>query len=258
MEVGSKYYVPDERLNPRVVEWTKRIYDKFTTNDADALVVAQLLGHGSLSGAFNTKMGVVGAYGVAERRLGKIRVTDIGRKIVFSNDPKEKLEGVKSALFKVPLWERLYGEYTKKGAELPSNFWADLARIADIPPDDAKTKADWVAKAYNDDISFLKSIEKELGSTPPAMVQKDEGSGQAVRLPSLTTQMGLPSISNATSGQILFTSLDDKIQLSVPRSARHIEMLRTFVENALKVIEEELVAEAKLVTKQDRASKDSD
>ena len=140
---------------------------------------------------------------------------------------------------------------------MPSNFWADLARIADIPPDDAKTKSDWVAKAYNDDISFLKSIERESGSTP-ATEQRDEGPGQAVRLPAVTTQIGVSNMPNATSGQILFTSLDDKIQLSVPRSARHIEMLRTFVENALKVIEEELVAEAKLVTKQDRSAKDSD
>ncbi len=250
MNIG-KYSVPDERIHPQLVEWTTQIYNKYTTTDADPLVVAQLLGHKSIGGAFNTKTAKMGAYGLIERRGGTIRVTDIGRKIISPNEPKEKYEGIKAALFKVELWERLYQEYTAKGAELPSNFWVDLAKIADIPPDDAKNKAEWVGKAYLDDIAYLKAAEKDMLTTtqtqPSSKTQTDSKESQPSN-PQIATL--LPTMT--PNGQITFTSPDDRIQLTVPRSARHISMLKSFVEDALKVIEEELVAEAKLVTEREK------
>src|SRR2546428_2361794 len=115
LQVGKNYSVPDERLYPKVVDWTKQIYDEFSTNETDALSVAQLLGHNSIGGAFNAKVASMSGYGVVERRLGKIRVTEIGRKTILSDDGKEKAEGVRSALLKVALWKRIYNNYTAKG-----------------------------------------------------------------------------------------------------------------------------------------------
>jgi hypothetical protein len=251
MNIG-KYYVPDERLYPQLVEWTTQIYNKYTITDADTLVVAQLLGHKSLSGAFNTKTAKISSYGLIERRGGTIRVTEIGRKIIFPSEPKEKYEGIKAAIFKIDLWERLYQEFTAKGAELPSNFWVDLARIADIPPDDAKNKAEWVGKAYLDDITYLKSVEKEMSNIQVQPSSKTQINPKDMGGQSNNTQITPSAPMMAPTGQISFTSPDDRIQLTVPRSARHISMLKTFVENALKVIEEELVADAKLVTESEK------
>lgn len=247
MEVGKMYSVPNERLYPKVVNWAKRIHDKFSTGEADALLVAQLLGHSSVGGAFNSKVAAMTSYGVVDRRLGKIRVTDIGKKIVSPAGPIEKVEGVRSSLLKVALWERLYQDFTAKGLELPEDFWTELAKICDIPPGEAKGKAEWVAKAYEADFSFLKSAEKESssgGAGIPVMTLGEEPSSSQRILGELAGQISIPA-SGQRAGQIIFMSQEDRIQLSVPRSARHIGMLRTFIDNALKAIEVELAAGTK-------------
>ena len=291
MQVGKSYSVPDERLYPKVLDWTKQIYDEFSTSDTDSLSVAQLLGHTSIGGSFNAKVASMSAYGVVERRLGRIRVTEIGRKAIVSEDGKEKADGVKSALLKVALWKRLYNHYTAKGAELPVDFWADLAKIADIPGEDAKSKAEWVVKAFNSDIAYLRSTEKEkeiLGSSQrPQKKVKTSGTDQLVaQTPSVPKAPSRPisppsqpdpkapsrpiappsepvpkapsrPISpppSESSGQIIFLSPVDQIELTVPRRARHMAMLKKFIENALDVIDEELTAEGSMAAERNKSA----
>ena len=276
MQVGKSYSVPDERLYPKVLDWTKQIYDEFSTSDTDSLSVAQLLGHTSIGGAFNAKVASMSAYGVVERRLGRIRVTETGRKAILSEDGKEKADGVKSALLKVALWKRLYNHYTAKGAELPVDFWADLAKIADIPGEDAKSKAEWVVKAFNSDIAYLRSTEKEkemLGSSQrPQKKVKTSATDQLVaQTPSVPKAPSRPisppsepapkapsrPISpppSESSGQIIFLSPFDQIELTVPRRARHMAMLKKFIENALDVIDEELTAEGSMAAERNKSA----
>ena len=249
MQVGKSYSIPDERLYPKVLDWTKQIYDEFSTSEADALSVAKLLGHTSIGGAFNAKVASMSAYAVVDRRLGKIRVTEIGRKAILPEDGKEKADGVRSALLKVALWKRLYNNYTAKGAELPADFWADLAKIADIPGEDAKSMSEWVVKAFNSDISYLRSTEKGTGTVEsdqrPQKRVKTSGTDQLVaQTPSPPRVQSQPiSPPSESSGQIIFLSPVDQIELTVPRNARHMAMLKKFIENALEVIDKELTAE---------------
>jgi len=293
LQVGKSYSVPDERLYPKVLDWTKQIYDEFSTSDTDSLSVAQLLGHTSIGGAFNAKVASMSAYGVVERRLGRIRVTEIGRKAILSEDGKEKADGVKSALLKVALWKRLYNHYTAKGAELPADFWADLAKIADIPGEDAKSKAEWVVKAFNSDIAYLRSTEKEkemLGSSqrPQKKVKMSATNQLVTQTPSVPKAPSRPispppsepgpkapsrpispppsepapkapsrPISpppSESSGQIIFLSPVDQIELTVPRRARHMAMLKKFIENALDVIDEELTAEGSMAAERNKSA----
>ena len=293
MQVGKSYSVPDERLYPKVLDWTKQIYDEFSTSDTDSLSVAQLLGHTSIGGAFNAKVASMSAYGVVERRLGRIRVTEIGRKAILSEDGKEKADGVKSALLKVALWKRLYNHYTAKGAELPADFSADLAKIADIPGEDAKSKAEWVVKAFNSDIAYLRSTEKEkemLGSSqrPQKKVKMSATNQLVTQTPSVPKAPSRPispppsepgpkapsrpispppsepapkapsrPISpppSESSGQIIFLSPVDQIELTVPRRARHMAMLKKFIENALDVIDEELTAEGSMAAERNKSA----
>jgi len=290
LQVGKSYSVPDERLYPKVLDWTKQIYDEFSTSDTDSLSVAQLLGHTSIGGAFNAKVASMSAYGVVERRLGRIRVTETGRKAILSEDGKEKADGVKSALLKVALWKRLYNHYTAKGAELPADFWADLAKIADIPGEDAKSKAEWVVKAFNSDIAYLRSTEKEkemLGSSqrPQKKVKMSATNQLVTQTPSVPKAPSRPisppsepvpkapsrpisppsepvpkapsrpiSPPSESSGQIIFLSPVDQIELTVPRRARHMAMLKKFIENALDVIDEELTAEGSMAAERNKSA----
>ena len=249
MQVGKSYSIPDERLYPKVLDWTKQIYDEFSTSEADALSVAKLLGHTSIGGAFNAKVASMSAYAVVDRRLEKIRVTEIGRKAILPADGTEKADGVRYALLKVALWKRLYNNYTAKGAELPADFWADLAKIADIPGEDAKSMSEWVVKAFNSDISYLRSTEKGTGTVEsdqrPQKRVKTSGTDQLVaQTPSPPRVQSQPiSPPSESSGQIIFLSPVDQIELTVPRNARHMAMLKKFIENALEVIDKELTAE---------------
>ena len=267
MQVGKSYSIPDERLYPKVLDWTKQIYDEFSTSEADALSVAKLLGHTSIGGAFNAKVASMSAYAVVDRRLGKIRVTEIGRKAILPEDGKEKADGVRSALLKVALWKRLYNNYTAKGAELPANFSADLAQIADIPGEDAKSKAEWVVKAFNSDISYLRSTERETGapesSQRPQKRVKTSGTDQSVAqtpsAPKVQSQPVSPpsqhiSPPSESSGQIIFLSPVDQIELTVPRNARHMAMLKKFIENALEVIDKELTAEGSMAAERSKSA----
>ena len=260
MQVGKSYSVPDERLYPKVLDWTKQIYDEFSTSEADALSVAKLLGHTSIGGAFNAKVASMSAYAVVDRRLGKIRVTEIGRKAILPEDGKEKTDGVRSALLKVALWKRLYNNYTAKGAELPADFWADLAKIADIPGEDAKSMSEWVVKAFNSDISYLRSTEKGTGTVEsdqrPQKRVKTSGTDQLVaQTPSPPRVQSQPiSPPSESSGQIIFLSPVDQIELTVPRNARHMAMLKKFIENALEVIDEELTAEGRMAAEGNKSA----
>ena len=260
MQVGKSYSVPDERLYPKVLDWTKQIYDEFSTNETDALSVAKLLGHTSIGGAFNAKVASMSAYAVVDRRLGKIRVTEIGRKAILPEDGKEKTDGVRSALLKVALWKRLYNNYTAKGAELPADFWADLAKIADIPGEDAKSMSEWVVKAFNSDISYLRSTEKGTGTVEsdqrPQKRVKTSGTDQLVaQTPSPPRVQSQPiSPPSESSGQIIFLSPVDQIELTVPRNARHMAMLKKFIENALEVIDEELTAEGRMAAEGNKSA----
>jgi len=260
LQVGKSYSVPDERLYPKVLDWTKQIYDEFSTSEADALSVAKLLGHTSIGGAFNAKVASMSAYAVVDRRLGKIRVTEIGRKAILPEDGKEKTDGVRSALLKVALWKRLYNNYTAKGAELPADFWADLAKIADIPGEDAKSMSEWVVKAFNSDISYLRSTEKGTGTVEsdqrPQKRVKTSGTDQLVaQTPSPPRVQSQPiSPPSESSGQIIFLSPVDQIELTVPRNARHMAMLKKFIENALEVIDEELTAEGRMAAEGNKSA----
>jgi hypothetical protein len=263
MEIGKNYSVPDVRLFPDLVGYTNKIYDKFTTNDTDALVVAQLLEHKSVSGAFNAKTALMGAYGLIDRRSGKIRVTEIGRKIVYPSNSKEKYEGVKAAIFQIPLWDRLYQEYTTKGATLPSNFWADLARLADISPDEAKAKSEWVEKAYNTDVSYLKSVEKEMGTlgssqggqTLPLTPQSGAGMVDQGQTRGANAEVIARPLGGFESGKIYFISPDDKIMNESPRNAWQIDLLRTYINGVLDHAKEQLVNDAKIITEKEKGKK---
>jgi hypothetical protein len=241
MEVGKTFSVPDERLSPRAVGWTRTVHNRFGTAEADSLLVAQALGHSSVGGAFNSKVAVLTAYGLVERGQGKIRVTDIGRMIVSPRTAREAVEGASAALFKVSLWQRLHRDYTAKGLKIPTDLAPELARIAGITITDARTRAEWITRAYSEDLAFLDSVTKSPGAPEGTAASRLAASAvgeSALSVGSTGEETSLPTVGE--QGQILFASPDDKIQISVPRSAKHIGMLREFVESALKAIEEDL------------------
>jgi hypothetical protein len=158
VKVG-KYEVPDIRLNPTLVEATKKLYEKFKSEEtSDTLTVAKLLDHETdKSGAFLRKLACLRAYGLVEKR--GIRVTDIGKKLTYGATEEEKNEALKEAILNIPLWKEFYSKF---GVNLPTeNFWVDLGKITGLEAPDAQKLEKIVRNAYLDDIRYLKSEKKQ-------------------------------------------------------------------------------------------------
>jgi hypothetical protein len=108
------------------------------------------------------------SYGLLEGR-GTLKVSEIGKKITYP-DPEnehERMEALVSAVTNIPLWRELYSKY---GVKLPeSNFYVHLSRITGADAPEAKKIEDTIQKAYKEDTSYIKPVEKPKigGKTPP-------------------------------------------------------------------------------------------
>lgn len=147
----------------------KKLYGKFGQSEVEQETAAQLWGHKSAkSSQFRfVKLGSLRNYGLIEGR-GKIKVSDLGKRLTFPENDKEGNDAIVEAIKNVPLWKTLFDNYTAKGEDLPTDtFWMDLRRIVgedELPPEEAKTKAEIIRKAYFEDLRYFKldiKLEKE-------------------------------------------------------------------------------------------------
>lgn len=192
MKIG-KSSIPDVRLFPTLVNSVKLMYNKFESREIDYDTLATLFDHKSAkSGAFLMKISYMKAYNLIDGR-GKVRVTEIGRKIVLPNNPDEENNGIIQAISSIPLWKTLFDKYTKNEKELPTNnFWVDVREICGVSPEEAQNKAEWVRKAFLEDtinISMKKQIDSgdnmdnKQDHIPPAtkeLISFDEGTLQLI------------------------------------------------------------------------------
>ena len=181
MEIGGEY-IPDMRLYPELVDGVKKLYGKFGSNDVDQETVAQLMGHKSASSSQwrVVRLRCLKDYRLVEGR-GKIRVTDVGKRLT-QGDSKEQIDALVESVTSISFWNKLFEKYTKIGKPLPTdNFWMDLRQIIGedkLSPDEAKSKAEKVRKAFLEDVMYYKPIErpeKEVSPTPTPEPQTQFG-----------------------------------------------------------------------------------
>jgi hypothetical protein len=154
MEIGDKT-VPETRLST-LIPSVKALYGKFSSQEIDHETAASLLGHATpRSGAYRQKIADLRSFDLIDSR-GSVRVSEIGRKLSYPNNPEEETQGLIEAISNVELWKLLYEKYTAKRIELPSDLWIDLRTWTGLPPETAKNKADFVRKAYYGDIKYLR------------------------------------------------------------------------------------------------------
>ncbi len=161
MKIGS-YSIPDMRLFPRIEGYARIIYEAYGFNEAtDDNSVAIALGHKTAnSGAFLSKLADLRLYGLLEPH--SIKATKLAEKLTYGTD-KEKQDATNKAVLGIPLWKELYSKF---GVELPeSNFWLQLQNITGLSHLEAQKHADFVRKAYLDDISHIKAEKEEKDMT---------------------------------------------------------------------------------------------
>jgi len=171
MKIVTGWKIPRLRLYPELFDNVKKLYGKFGQSEVDQDTVAQLWGHKSAkSSQFRfVKLGALRAYGLIEGR-GKIKISNLGRQLTFPKDDEEGNKAIVETIKNVPLWKKLFDTYTSKGEDLPTDtFWMDLRRIVGedkLPPEEAKTTAKIVRKAYFEDLKYYRpEIEAKKGET---------------------------------------------------------------------------------------------
>lgn len=158
------------RLYPMLVEATKKIYEKFKSDEAtNQLTVAQLIGHKSVSGGFLTKLACMRAYGLIEKR--GLKVTDVGKRLTYGATEEERDKALEEAILNIPLWKEFFSRW---GVNPPAvDFWVDLGKITGLEAPDAQKAEKIVRNAYLDDIRYLK-VQKEPEKGGKGMGEQDQ------------------------------------------------------------------------------------
>ncbi len=148
MKIGS-HETPRNRLYPGLVENTRAVYDKFGMDPKGRELIAPLVGHKAVGGAFYYKLRDMGSYGLISGRR-TYSVTDLGRRITYPTDRKEEADAIKEAVLRIPLWKHLYDKY---GQDLPSEkLWVSLMDFTGVTAKEAQDAVSEVRAAYQDDI----------------------------------------------------------------------------------------------------------
>jgi hypothetical protein len=159
LDIGT-YSIPSNpnRL-PRLIEFTKKIYDTFEEkpipnaykNDS----LANILKHKSAkNGAFWSELAALKAYGLLEGlNRSDMKVTSIGKDITYGTDEQKSQTALK-AILNIPLWKQLYDKFR---GQLPSqDFWAKLQVITGCEAKVARSNEEYITEAFRVDTNLIK------------------------------------------------------------------------------------------------------
>lgn len=155
MKLGS-YSIPKYRL-VSLLDDTKRMYERFKSDENSNDLIASFLGHSPTSGGFFQKLADLRAFGLIEGRGGKSKVTKLGIDATLGINNERNLALAK-IVKNIPLWGILYEKY---GKEIHvDNFWIDVEKITGIERVDAQKNAEYIRNAYNEDAKYINIVEK--------------------------------------------------------------------------------------------------
>jgi len=161
MKIGERFTYPDFRLNPELLEATRKLYGKKASDPIGWELAAEIMGVSPKSSSYAAKIAAMKQYGLIDGTESKgLVVTEIGRQLVYG-DSNEQQSALLQVIRRIPLWTQFYDKWTANGkVPPPDTFWDDLRAFTGVPPDDAKKVADRVRTAYLEDIVHMKSSQE--------------------------------------------------------------------------------------------------
>lgn len=162
MKLGN-YAYPDISLSESIND-AKKIYDRFKDEEVDSQLISETIGY--RGGTFLQRLSALRKYGLVNPR-GKIRVTDLGKKITYPANQDVELSAIEEAVKNVELFKILYDKF---GMELPKEkFWVNLVNITGAEAPDTQAKENTIRQIYTDSIKPLmfkvRVVEAELPRT---------------------------------------------------------------------------------------------
>ncbi len=100
---------------PTAVERIRALHKAEATNSVAREAIAQHLGFGGMNGASASMLSALGKYGLLEAaKEGEAKVSNLAMRILYPNDPVEKLEALKEAAFKPALFAELKEKWPER------------------------------------------------------------------------------------------------------------------------------------------------
>lgn len=221
----NQYHVPESRLYPQCIQDIKTIYEAAGSEATSSLDVAKMLGYKSnTTGAYYRRLEALAAYGLVERH-GKIRVTDLGKRITYPESQQAREDALREAILHVPLWAELY----KKVAKNPSteNFWVQIRNITGVEAPLAQKVETTIRNWYLEDVAhitehFSVSVNENVSVSDSMSIDID------------SKKISLPSFGVLTANGIGRIDITDVDTLGLARSALEIIAKKITADDAAK------------------------
>ena len=204
-KIGT-YDYPEIAVGQAIVV-AETLVNEFHKEVKDTNEFANRLGHkSSSSGTFLMKMGDIRKYGLMDKRV--YRATKRAEVLANPTNEEEKVQAIKEMILSIPLFEKLNNRLKTK-SPTPEQF---RTQLIETTGDREKSSRDFekIRKIYIDAISNIK--EGGFNESPT-----DDKRGQKKKV---------------ADDMILLQS--GEVDISLPKSAGNIEVLKTILENMKK------------------------
>lgn len=183
-------------------------------------------------GRYNRVVASMGHWGLIDASGKKVEITERGKRLMYPDSPQEaeevKNEAVKGSL----IFVGIYGKYGSNPTEEHIRLF--LRQTAVVSREEAENKSLKVLKAYKKVVKYFKLAKKPL---MPRI-----GRGIARR--------EIPMPAEPEAGVVFDVKVGD-VYMQAPRTPEGIEIARKVVQDALRMLEEQVKKPKKEVKKQE-------
>ena len=211
MGIIGKYRYPVRRVDD-VVEYLRRIID-VVPSDVEREGFAKALGMSPRSGGLFLLLSSMKMYGFIETNMGRIRVTDLGKR-VCSTDLDVANKGKVEAVMRIPLFRDMYHSLGREvNKEDAISF---LVKEAGAEESEAKKRAEKILQVYRNAVPYLVKAIGEKEKIEKREIEKETGTLKIiVETKDLTLSKTFPfNRESIDSAKKLLSFLEDQIENS--------------------------------------------
>lgn len=170
----GEYDYPDSDVS-QVIETAKKIAQQYGTSTFGRQALSVTLeARSANSGAFNQKLADMRRFGVLQGRGEDMAATDLAQRLAVPENPEAYAAYVRELVFKIPLYQTLYGKYPV-AAPGESELLATLLSLTKAERTEVQKQLARIRNLYADALKELRAGGGVLAPPPPLRNQSDRG-----------------------------------------------------------------------------------
>lgn len=214
-----------------------RFYSEAKRTSVDELTAAQAIGYQTLNGASRTKLSVLKKYGLLDEADGRLRVSDLGIRLVVPSGETDRADALREAALRPDIFREVHSTHAEASSSVLVNY---LMREKGFSEDGARA----FDAAYRDTVKVAKldtatyipdGIETIPQETSRMQLASNQQQNQAARAPLPSLQPSSPSDGGSLSLNVPYRGSLLRIQIDVPGqllTRDHIAKVRRYLELA--------------------------